>query len=85
MFFIYINDICNATKKSTITLFADDTNVFIEINNLALLTSEAESTLDAKSNWINANTLHLNSSKSSVCIFGHYAQILLGTFFSQNI
>ena len=71
MFFIYINDICNFTNKSKITLFADDTNVFIEINNLALLTSEAESILDAKRNWINPNTLNLNSSKSYVCILGH--------------
>ena len=64
LFLIYINDICNACKNSEFILFADDTNIFIRAKSRMLVYQEANKVLELVSNYMLANKLHINKSKS---------------------
>ena len=71
LFRIYINDIHNAVKFSTVHQFADDTNLLI--SNESIKTVQAQINLDLKYlvKWFNANKISLNASKTKVLIFRH--------------
>ena len=68
LFLLYINDFHNATKHK-LRLFADDSNIFIISNNIVELYKEANETLSSISEWLNANLLSLNVSKTNYIIF----------------
>ena len=81
LFIIYINDLCFATTKFKPVLFADDTTL---ISTLCALVSDhniEDSTiseninteLDKIQEWLCANKLSLNTSKTKYMIF-HYRQ-----------
>lgn len=69
LFLIYINDIQFAYSQAKLTLFADDTNVFIAESNLQTLFSSANLVCDKLSDWFYANRLTVNISKSAFMIF----------------
>ena len=71
LFLIYINDLHNAIKFSTVHHFADDTNLLI--SNVSIKTIQTQINLDLKylCKWLKANKISLNSSKTEVLIFRH--------------
>ena len=69
LFLLYINDIANSVKDSSIKLFADDSNLFIISNNLSALFALANSEIHSLSQWIKANNLYINYDKTNYMLF----------------
>ena len=71
LFLIYINDLHNAIKYSTVRHFADDTNLLINNKSPKQLQKRLNLDLRNLSKWLKANMISLNSSKSELIIFKH--------------
>ena len=69
LFLVYINDLPNISEKLNFFLFADDTNIYFESRNLALLEKTVNEELKKLSLWLNLNRLALNISKTNFVIF----------------
>ena len=74
LFLIYINDLPNVSKKLYSILFADDTSVFLEGDNLNTLSTVINEELNKLSIWLASNKLTLNTDKSHYVIF-HRARL----------
>ena len=59
-FIIYINDFSNVSQKIFSILFADDTNIFIQGNNLPQLIHDLQTELSTLVDWLNTNKLTIN-------------------------
>ena len=72
LFFIYINDIPNASNVFNFLMYADDTTLYCcledinHVNKQAILNQE----LNQIHNWLIANGLKLNTNKSKYMVFG---------------
>ena len=64
LFILYINDMDNVSKKIFPILFADDTTVLIEGNNLDVIIVSLNSELDRINTWLKSNKLSLNVTKT---------------------
>ena len=69
LFLIYINDMHTAVKFSTVYHFADDTNLLYHHKNPKVLRKHMNSDLKLLYNWLCANRLSLNVSKTEFIIF----------------
>ena len=69
LFLIYINDLPNVSEKLKFFLFADDTNIYFESNNLKVLEKCINEELKQLSLWLKVNRLALNISKTKFVIF----------------
>ena len=69
LFLIYINDLPNISDKLQFFLFADDTNIYYESNNLEVLEKTVNEELRKLSLWLNLNRLALNIGKTNFVIF----------------
>ena len=69
LFLLFINDIPNSVKDSSIKLFADDSNLFIVSNSLPALYSLANKEINSLSTWIDANKLYINYDKTNYMLF----------------
>jgi hypothetical protein len=69
LFLIYINDICKSTSLAEFVLFADDTNIFVSAKTRKLAYECANSVLEAVSNYMKANKLHINQAKCCYMYF----------------
>ena len=63
-FIIYINDLSNVSQKIFSILFADDTNIFIQGNNLPQLIHDLQTELSTLVDWLNTNKLTINPGAS---------------------
>ena len=66
---IYINDLPNISKVLNFFLFADDTNIYFESDNLETLERIVNKELKWLNHWLNVNRLSLNISKTNFVIF----------------
>ena len=66
LFIIYTNDICQVSNKSTVVLFADDTNIFYKGTDPQTLHETILSDLNLYVDWFGANKLSLNSGKTDI-------------------
>ena len=71
LFLIYINDLHVAIKHSKTRHFADDTNLLINNNSLKQLKKHLNFDLRQLCNWLKANKISLNCSKTELVIFRH--------------
>ena len=69
LFLIYINDMRNAVKHSTIHHFADDTNLLCSDKDPSILRFKMNTDLKLIFEWLCANRLSLNVSKTEFIIF----------------
>ena len=69
VFLIYVNDFPKCLKFSDPIMFADDTNVFIQDDNLKYLFNEAQLELQNIDQWMIANKLSINISKTKCMLF----------------
>ena len=72
LFLIYINDFHNSSAKFSFYLFADDPNLLYADKNLRSLEETVNNELVKVSDWLNANKLTLNATKSNFVIFRPY-------------
>ena len=69
LFLIYINDLPYSSSKLTFYLFADDTNIYCEAENLDLLQGTVNNELKKVKIWLDVNKLSLNIDKTNFIIF----------------
>ena len=69
LFIIYINDIVHSSNLYEFIIFADDTTLFTSINNQANTVDILNDELRKFYNWLIANKLSLNVSKTKAMIF----------------
>lgn len=69
LFILYINDIVNCSSKLKLTIYADDTTLFYETNDLPNAIETLNIELSNISLWLYANQLTLNVSKTHHMIF----------------
>ena len=69
LFLLYINDLPNISSKLSFFLFADDTNIYYESDDLRELEKTVNKELKILSLWLNLNRLALNVGKTNFVIF----------------
>ena len=69
LFHIYINDLPNISDKLNFFLFADDTNIYFESDDLLTLERTVNNEIKKLCLWLNVNRLALNVSKTNFVIF----------------
>ena len=69
LFLIYINDLPYASSKLAFYLFADETNIYYESENLDLLQRVVNKELKKVKMWLDTNQLALNIDKTNFVIF----------------
>ena len=65
LFLIYINDLPNISSKLKFFLFADDTNIYLESDDLMSLEKTMNRELKKLYDWLCVNRLSLNISKTN--------------------
>ena len=71
LFLLYINDIILASKICKFTLFADDTSLFYSHKSKTEGSKILNEELSKIAEWLAANKLSLNVSKSKLLIFSN--------------
>ena len=71
LFLIYINDLHKAIKYSKTRHFADDTCLLIKNDSLKQLNKHLNIDLRLLCNWLKANKISLNCSKTELIVFRH--------------
>ena len=69
LFLLYINDLPNISNKMQFFLFADDTNIYFETDDLKSLERIMNKELKKLYEWLCLNRLSLNVSKTNFIIF----------------
>ena len=69
LFLIYVNDLPNISKVLQFYLFADDTSIYFESDNLLTLQKVVNRELRKVRKLLEANRLSLNISKTNLCYF----------------
>ena len=69
LFLIYINDLPNSSQFLSFFLFADDTNIYCDSDNLQLLTKKINRELKNVKLWLDSNKLALNIEKTKFVLF----------------
>ena len=70
LFLVYINDLGTVSKTLTSILFADDSNLFAEGNDLKKLQETVNSEIPVLTSWLRTNRLSLNIKKTHIMVFG---------------
>ena len=71
LFLIYINDLHIAIKNSKVHHFADDTNLLHINNSIQQLNKLLNQDLRSLCNWLKANKIALNVTKTEILFFRH--------------
>ena len=71
LFLIYINDLHQAIKYCKTRHFADDTNLLIKNSSLKQMKKHLNLDLKKLCNWLKANKILLNSTKTELILFRH--------------
>ena len=77
LFLLYINDLPNISNILQFYLFADDTNIYYEAENLDILESVINKELKKLHTWLIVNRLSLNIDKTNFVIFHPYNKPLI--------
>ena len=77
LFLLYISDLPNVSKHFSFHLFADDTNIYFEANDLLTLQKVMNRELRHVKKWLDANKLALNIDKTNFVVFHSPAKNLM--------
>ena len=69
LFLIYINDLPKATSALSLFLFADDTTIYLEADDLDILSRAINKELCKVKSWLDCNKLALNIDKTNFVLF----------------
>ena len=84
LFLIYINGLPNIPNKLHFFLFADDTNIYFESDDLLKVEKIVNEELKKLNLWLNLNRLSLNVSKTNFIIFLPYNKPLKHHYYFKN-
>ncbi len=71
LFITYINDLPSCLKNAKSILFADDTTIYCESDNIKTLYKNMNMNLEILNDWLQANKLSLNIMKTKCMIFSN--------------
>ena len=74
-FLTYVNDIVNRIGNENIKLYADDTVIFLEGDDVLLLQNSLQRLLNIFSYWCKENKLSINAEKTKFVCFGTRSRI----------
>ncbi len=69
LFILYLNDLPSVLMNSTITMYADDTAIYYESNDMSELEVMLQEDMNLIYNWLCVNKLSLNVAKSKSMVF----------------
>ena len=75
LFLIYINDISSVLEHCKVSLYADDTVIYISHHDVNEAVEMVQNDLNKLSNWCTRNKLTINSKKTKYCIYGMRSNI----------
>ncbi len=70
LFLIYVNDLPNCVENSNIRMFADDTNLIASGKSIQQIESKINCNLINTKEWLLANKLSLNLTKTEYLLIG---------------
>ena len=70
LFIIYINDISNAVSNSRVSLYADDTVIYISHSDYITAVHLIQTDLEGVYSWCDSNKLTINCKKTKFCLYG---------------
>ena len=70
LFLIYVNDLPSCLRECDLTLYADDTVIYVSAKDAATLEVRLNADLHFNSKWFFDNLLTLNESKCKFVLFG---------------
>ena len=76
LFSIYVNDLANVSKVLEFYLFADDTSIYFDSNDLITLQKTVNKELRKVEKWLDANRLALNITKTNYVIFHSPSKVI---------
>lgn len=76
LFLLYINDISTALNYCKVSLFADDTLIYIVGDDIGDCERKMNIDLDNLFNWLNMNKLKLNVSKTKCMVIGYTSMLM---------
>ena len=75
LFLLYVNDLPNCLKYTKCNIFADDTQIDASSNNIESIANTLNEDLANVSDWMKANKLSLNASKTEYMIIGSHKRL----------
>ena len=75
LFLIYVNDLPNCLKYTSCNMFADDTQIDTSSNNIDSIANTLNEDLANVSDWMRANKLSLNASKTEYMVIGSHKRL----------
>ena len=75
LFLIYINDLSKIMDYCKVSLYADDTVLYISHNNIQTALQLVQSDLDKLVEWCTDNKVTINCKKTKYCIYGMRSNI----------
>ena len=75
LFLIYVNDLPNCLKYTKCNMFADDTQIDASSHNIESVANTLNEDLANVSEWMKANKLSLNTSKTEYMIIGSHKRL----------
>ena len=72
LFLIYVNDLPNCLKYTSCNMFADDTQIYTSSSNIDSIANTLNEDLANVSDWMRANKLSLNASKTEYMVIGSH-------------
>ena len=73
--FLYINDLSKIMKYCKVSLYADDTVIYIEHNDVQIALQSMQSDLNNLMGWCTDNKVTINCKKNKYCIYGMRANV----------
>lgn len=77
---MYINDMSHVFKYSNVELYADDTLLYFASGDVSIIESSLTSDLESVTQWLSANYLILNSTKSKIMLVGAHQRLASKSF-----
>ena len=76
LFLIYVNDLANVSKVLEFYLFADDTSIYFDSDDLITLPKTVNMELRKVKKWVDANRLALNITKTNYVNFHSPSKVI---------
>jgi hypothetical protein len=75
LFLIFVNDVPSTITHSKISMYADDTTMYVSGNDVNIISKQLTEDLSAIKVWLDENKLFLNTDKTHVMLIGTGAKL----------
>ena len=75
LFLIFINDMPDVIKHGKICMYADDTTLYVEGNDVNVISKQLTEDMENIAVWLNNNMLFLNTDKTKIMLLGSTSKL----------